>query len=161
MLGFISALLIYAPAFFHPFYISMTDINYNNKTKAVEVSVRIFTDDFEKTLRKSCNCKIDLLATGNENAMTAPVQSYIKKHLQLKIDGQIKELEFKGYQKEEESTWSYFEIKDINNVKRLDITNSLLHDYKEEQVNMLHIKANGKEVSDKLDFPKQNYSANF
>ena len=161
MLGFISALLIYAPSFFHPFYISMTDINYNNKSKAVEVSVRIFTDDFEKTLRKNCNCKIDLLVKGNENAMAAPVQSYIKKHLQLRIDGQSKEMEYKGYQQEDESTWAYFEIKDINSVKRLDIFNNLLHDYKQEQVNMLHLKVNGKEVSDKLDFPNKNYSTTF
>jgi hypothetical protein len=36
----------------HPFYISMVEINHNAKDATVEISVRIFTEDFEKTLQK-------------------------------------------------------------------------------------------------------------
>ena len=146
---------------FHPFYISMTDVNYNNKAKSVEVSVRIFTDDFEKTLRSNCHCKVDLLATSEKPSMEKLVNSYVLKHLQIKIDGQLRNLEFTGYQKEDESVWNYFVIKNVGQVKKIEIDNTLLHDYKSEQINMLHIKANGKEQSDKLDYPNKNYVVSF
>lgn len=145
----------------HPFFISMTDINYNNKNKAVEVSVRIFTDDFEKTLRKNCNCKVDLLNAPDKKAMENLVNYYVLKHLQIKINGQTQNLEFMGYQKEEESTWNYFQVKNVGQVSKIEINNTLLHDYKPEQINMLHIKANGKEQTDKLDFPASTYMATF
>ncbi|MDB5249030.1 MAG: hypothetical protein JWQ40_3424 [Segetibacter sp.] len=158
---FFTWLTIYTAAFFHPFYISMTEINYNNKSKALEVSVRIFTDDFEKTLRKNCNCKVDLLAQQDKNAMEKLVNAYVLKHLQIKVNGQLQNLEFAGYQQEEESTWNYFVVRNVTGVNKMEITNSLLHDYRPEQINMLHIMANGKEQSDKLDYPKKNYAINF
>src|SRR3954471_6824080 len=102
---FLMSLAIHAAVLLHPFYISMTEINFNNKTKSLEVSVRIFTDDFEKTLRKKCNCKVDLLAVNEKKAMERVVNDYVQQHLQFKIDGRPQPLEFAGYQQEEESTW--------------------------------------------------------
>lgn len=150
-----------ATLFVHPFYISMTDVNYNNRSKSVEVSVRIFTDDFEKTLRKNCNCKVDLLGAPDKKPMENLVNTYILKHLQVNVNGQQKNLEFSGYQQEDESVWCYFVVRNVDQVKRLDLKNTLLHDYRSEQINMIHIKANGKEQSDKLDYPESTYSMSF
>lgn len=147
--------------FFHPYYISMTDINYNNKAKSLEVSVRIFTDDFEKVMRKNCNCKVDLLKPQNKKATDVLINQYIQQHLQLKVNGQAKTLEFAGYQQEEESTWNYFQIKDVQQVKKIEMNNSLLHDYREEQINMVHFNINGKEQSDKLNYPDKGFSMSF
>jgi hypothetical protein len=158
---FLPWLIVRAVAFFHPFYISMTEINYNNKSKSLEVSVRLFTDDFEKTLRKNCNCKVDLLTKQDKKAMENLVNAYVLKHLQIKVNGQLQNLEFAGYQQEAESTWNYFQVKNVTQVGKMEITNSLLHDYREEQINMLHIMANGKEQSDKLDYPKSSYTITF
>jgi hypothetical protein len=159
--AFFQWLAIYASVLTHPFYISMTEINYNNKNNTVEVSVRIFTDDFEKTLRKNCNCKVDLLTPQDKKAMEKLVNIYVLKHLQIKVNGQLQNLEFAGYQLEEESIWNYFVIKNIQQVKGIEINNTLLHDYREEQINMLHIKANGKEQTDKLDYPDKLYTIRY
>lgn len=160
-MAFFTWLGICASAFFHPFYISMTEINYNNNAKTLEISVRIFTDDFEKTLRKNCNCKVDLLTKGDRKAMETHVSNYVKRHLQMKVNGQQQNLEFVGYQQESESTWNYFQVKNVTRLNKLELVNSLLHDYREEQINIIHVMANGKEQSDKLDFPNSNYAINF
>ncbi len=52
-------------------------------------------------------------------------------------------------------------VKDIPQVKKIEINNSLLHDYREEQINMLHININGKEQSDKLNYPYKSFSMSF
>lgn len=149
-------LMISMASVVHPFFISMTEINHNASGKSLEASVRIFTDDFEQTLRKNCNCRIELFNPTNKEALNKTVSIYIKNHLQVKIDGQPAELQFVGYQQEEASTWTYFEVKNVASVKKIAVTNSLLYDYKEEQINMVHIKANGKERSDKVDYPEKN-----
>lgn len=147
--------------FLHPFYVSMTDINYNDKAHTLEVSVRIFSDDFEKTLRKNCNCKVDLLNPPDKHPMEKLVNNYILQHLQIKVDGKMQSLELNGYQQEDESTWNYFLAKNVLQVKKIEINNTLLYDFRQEQINMLHLKANGKEQSDKLDYPESAYTATF
>jgi hypothetical protein len=52
-------------------------------------------------------------------------------------------------------------VKNINDVQKLNITNSLLHDYNTNQVNMIHAKANDKEYSTKLDYPNTSASFSF
>ena len=140
----------------HPFFISMTEINHNATNKTLEVSVRIYADDFEKALSKNCNCKIQLLKPTDKPAMDKAVSTYIANHLQIKVDGQPAALQYAGYQEEEGSIWTYFEVKNVASVKKVEITNSLLYEYKEEQINMVHVKANGKERSDKLDYPERS-----
>lgn len=161
MLPIFHWLTVFASVISHPFYLSMTEINYNNKSKAIEVSVRIFTDDFEKTLRKNCNCKVDLLNPSDSKSMEKIVGDYIKRRLQIKVNGNVHAIEFLGYQQEQESIWSYFVINNISQVKKIEVSNTLLHDYREEQINMLHIKANGKELTEKLDYPARMYSISF
>lgn len=152
--------LLYA-AVVHPFFVSMTDINYNSKDKELEISVRIFTDDFENTLRKYHTTKIDILHPANQEEMDGFVNDYIEKHLQLKVNGQPVQMNFVGYEQQSESIWAYFEVKSINAVQKIDIVNSLLHDYASNQVNMLHVRANNKEFSYKLDYPDTNTSFSF
>lgn len=152
-MAIINVLMVYMLSVSHPYFISMTDIRHNEKAKTIEVSVRIFTDDFEKTLRKNCACKVDLSAKGDKVVMGKLISNYITQHLQLAVDGKDKRCNYKGYQQEEESIWVYFEIEQQNKMNKIEVTNTLLHDYKQEQVNMIQIHANGKDQTEKLDFP--------
>lgn len=137
----------------HPFFISMTEVNYNSKTKIVEVSVRIFADDFEKTLAKSCNCKVDMLLASNKNANDKLIGNYIARHLAIAVDGKPVTLQYQGYQQEEGSIWSYFEVPNVTAFHKLSMQNNILYEYDNSQINMVHVKANGKEQSDKLEYP--------
>jgi uncharacterized protein DUF6702 len=147
--------------FIHPFFVSMTDINYNGKEKELEISVRIFTDDLENTLRKYHSLDIDIIHPADIKQMNGFVNAYIEKHLQLQVNDSSVQMSFLGYEEQSESIWSYFEVKNINNVQKLNITNSLLHDYNTYQVNMIHVKANDKEYSTKLDYPSTAASFSF
>ena len=149
-------------SFFHPFYISMTDINYNDKNHEVEVSIRIFTDDFENTLRKQhSNINIDIEHPANQTQMNGFVNDYIQHHLSFQINGKPAAMGFAGYEIENESIWTYFEIKDVSAVQKVVITNTLLHDYNENQINLIHIKANDKEQETKLNYPDSKAEFSF
>jgi hypothetical protein len=148
-------------AVLHPFYISMTDINHNASNKTLEISVRIFADDFENTLRKKCNCKVELTKPTDKAAMEKLVSGYITSRLNLKVDGQPVALQFAGFSEEDGSIWNFFEVKNVGSIRKLELFNNLLHDYSEQQVNMVHIKANGKQKTEKLDHPKNTYTTSW
>ena len=147
-------LLIAYTAMIHPFYVSMTDINYNDKNKSLEISVRIFTDDFEQTLRKSHQDKIDILHPANQELMNKYVSAYIQQHLQLKVNDKPVQLNFVGYEQQSESIWSYFEVQQVAQVNKLAIMNDLLHEYNNNQINMMHVKVKEAEKSNKLNYPE-------
>jgi undecaprenyl pyrophosphate synthase len=152
--------VLYA-AIIHPFFVSMTDINFNEKDKELEISVRIFADDFENTLRKYHTTKIDILHPADQQEMNGFVTEYIQKHLQLKVNGQPVQINFAGYEQQSESIWAYFEVKNITSVQKIDVTDSLLYDYSANQVNLVHVRANNKELSYKLDYPNASTSFSF
>jgi len=147
---------------YHPFFVSMTEMDYNAKDKELEVSVRIFTDDFENAIRKyHPGVKVDILHPASQEQMNQFVNDYIQKHLQLKINGASVQISFAGYEQQSESIWSYFEVKNITGIKKLDVTNSLLHDYNTNQINMMHVKVNDNEQNYKLDYPDKDVSFSF
>jgi len=149
-------------SFFHPFFVSMTEFDYDAKDKALDVSVRIFTDDFENTLRKlHPGIKVDILHPADKAQMNQFVTDYIQKHLQLQVNGKPVTISFVGYEQQSESIWSYFEVKGLTGVQKVEVMNNLLHDYNTNQINMMHIKVGEKEQSYKLDYPDNKTTFSF
>ncbi len=139
---------------FHPFFVSVTEIQHNAKEKILEVSCKIFTDDLEKTLRQNYPGKVDLLNPADKNAMNKLVTDYIKKHLQIIADGKFLNMQFIGYEKEEEATWSYLQITNVSTPRKIEVTDNILYEYKKEEINLLHVTVNGIRKSTKLDNPE-------
>ena len=139
----------------HPVYMSVTEIDHNAKDQTLEISCKIFTDDFEKTLRLSYNKVVDLIHPSDKTAMNKLVSEYVQKHLTVKVDGKNTNLQFLGYEQQEEGIISYFQAGHISTVKRLDITDNLLYEYKDQQISLLHVTVNGSRKSTKLVNPEE------
>lgn len=138
----------------HPYFVSTTEIEYNSGEKTLEVSCKMFTDDFEKALRITHKSNVDLLNAKNQEEANKLVADYLKKHLQVTVDGNMLDLKFLGYEKDGEVIWSYFQADKINQVKKVEVMNDILFEYKKEQTNLLHITVNGKRKSTKLNNPE-------
>lgn len=141
---------------FHPFYVSVIDISHNAKEATAEISVRIFTDDFEKTLHKFSGAKIDLTHPADKVFVDKQLAAYITQKLRLKINGQPVSLHYIGYEIQRESAWNYFEVTKVTSLKKLEVNCSLLYDFETGQTNIFHVKSNGVEKSFKLDYPLIN-----
>lgn len=141
----------------HPYFISMTEIEHDKTNNQLEVSVRIFTDDLEKTIRETYKGKVDILNKEEKANSEKLIQQYINKHLIIKADGKVLNLKFDGFESEEGSIWSYFEYDNITSIKNIEVTNTILYDYKEEQVNFIHVKSGGYDETTKLNYP-DNYT---
>ncbi len=139
----------------HPFYVSMCDINHNAKDKTLEISIRIFSDDLESTLKKNYSTSFDIIKPADRATVDKMISAYINSHLAVVIDGKNYQLNYLGYEIKDASAWCYFEIANISSIKSIGITNSLLHDFNKNQINLIHIKMNGKEKSHKLDYPQK------
>jgi hypothetical protein len=161
--GFIGAkeLLYEAGNGSHPFFVSVTEIQHTSNAKTLEISCKIFTDDFEKTLRKNYKIYVDLVNPKDKEAMNILVTTYIKQHLKISLNGKLLNLQYIGYEIDHEAVWSYFQVDNIAKIKIMDITNTLLLEYKRQQTNLLHVTVNGLRKSTRLNNPESKVSFKF
>jgi hypothetical protein len=145
----------------HPLYISVTEINHNAKDKILEVSCKIFTNDFEAVLEKIAKTKVDLSSPKDKAANDKLIAGYVARHLRLKVDGKEVELQFVGSEKEEDGTWSYFQVNDIAAARKIEAVNDLLYDGFNQQINIMHVTVGGQRQSTRLDYPDAKASFQF
>ena len=145
----------------HPFHVSVVEINHNAADKTLEISCKIFTDDFEKVLAKNYNTKVDLINPADKKAMDSVVKKYIFSHLSVSADGKLGNLIYVGFERAEEAVYSYVQIDNVPSVKKIDVTNKLMHDMFDDQVNIVHVVVNGNRKSTKLDYPSTATSISF
>lgn len=137
----------------HPLYITVTEISHNPKDKILEVSCKMFTNDFETVLEKTAGARVDLSATRDTSTTNKLIGAYVERHLRLRVDGKAAALHFVGSEKEEDGTWSYFQVNDVPAVKRIDVTNDLLYEGFPQEINIMHVTVGGQRQSTRLDFP--------
>jgi hypothetical protein len=142
----------------HPIFVSVTEINHNAAGKTLEISCKIFTDDLEQTLRLQNKTTVDLLNPASKQAMNVLVNNYIQKHLQVKADDKTTVLQFLGFEQQEEGIISYFEVKNIAVVKKLDVTNTILYEIKPQQMQIIHVMVGGERKSSRLNNPEEKVS---
>jgi len=149
------------PAYLHPIFVSVTEIEHNAAQKTLELSCKLFTDDLEKTLRMHTIEKIDLLNGLVKKQMEKLVNNYIQQHLQIRVDGKVVALQFIGFEQQEEGIVSFYQAGNVPLVKRFDIFNNLLYEYKTEQMGIMHVMVNGIRKSSKLNNPDTELSFTF
>ena len=140
---------------FHPFYVSVTEIVHNKTTGTIQVSVRIFFDDFERALEKKYKKNVNILKPASRKEVDELISTYIKDHLKVSANGKPVELKYLGYEIEEDAAWCYFETSKVNAVKLMNVENDILFEQHAAQSNMIHVIVNGKRKSTKLDNPKK------
>jgi hypothetical protein len=157
----LQVLILWWTVFFHPFFVSVTEINHNAKNHSVEVSCRMFYDDLERALEKQSHTHFDIVKPANRAQVNQLLNDYIKKHLIIKADGHVLNLSFIGYEIQEDGAWSYFEIKGINSIKKIEVHDDLLYTEHPEQINMLHVTVNGERKSTKVENPEADAVISF
>lgn len=142
-------------AFTHPFFVSVTEVEHNAQDKTLEISSKIFTDDLEAVLLKNYGTLVDFKKTNEKASQDKLVADYLKKHLVLKADGKPLNLDYVGFEEEREAIWVYCQVTGVATVKKLEMDISILHDYTNSQINLVHATVGGDRKSNKLDYPKR------
>ena len=145
----------------HPFYVSVTEINHNAAGKSLEVSCKFFAEDLEQILEKDYKTQLDISSAKDKAAFDKDIPDYVGKRLSLIVDGKTVGLKYVGFEKDKESAYAYFEVDNVASVKSISATNALLHDFIDQQINIMHVTVSGKRQSTKLDYPDTKASFNF
>lgn len=137
-LNYVFSVILLIQSIVHPFYISLTEIRYNPKEKSLEISQKIFRDDLENAFTEQYKAKVNFLTPGNKADLEKKIKKYILENNEIYINGQKIELNYLGYEIEEEAVWFYLEALKIPIPKTADIRNSILHKNFDTQQNVIN-----------------------
>ena len=126
--------------FLHPIHISVTEIEYSAKDKALQITSRIFIDDLETSIRaKRQEEKLDLMNPKNGFTTNQLVEEYLRSHLQIKVDGKVRPLRYLGSEKEDLALVCYIEVENFKKAKKIEVRNDIIMETHEDQSNLVHI----------------------
>lgn len=129
----------------HEFHTSIAEIEYNTKSRAFEVSLRVFIDDFEKGLGNISGKKETL---DNTNKHDKLIMDYINAHFyMLNRRGKKKAMSFIGKEFKVDAIWLYIEIPFRESLRKAKFNNSILMEHFNDQVNIINLKYKGKKES--------------
>lgn len=131
----------------HPFYISICQIDHNPDTRALEIAVRIFTDDLEQALESMGTDRLHLGTEREAEKADLYIGRYLAQQVVLEINGIRTEAVYLGKEVDDDGTWCFVEIGDIPELKTMTMTNTLLLETFEDQVNLVHVKAHDQKKS--------------
>jgi len=137
----------------HPFHVSVIEVNHNATDKTLEISCKIFTDDFEKILAKNYKTKVDLINPVNKAAMDSLVKKYIFSHLVISANGKPVSFQYLGFENDKEAAYGYIEVENVPVLNKISISTNMMYDQFQDQVNIMHVIVNGNRKSTKLNFP--------
>ena len=158
VISFVQWVMISMLTFFHPHHVSTTSIEFNPDDKTLEISIKLFADDLEKSLVKLNKGKVNVLNKSEYEKSAKLIDQYISQNLKLQVNGNKAVMNFVGFEEEKGNVLAYFEVININSFTSLKVQNSLLRDTEKQQVNIIQVKANGKTKSASLKYPATDHS---
>jgi hypothetical protein len=120
----------------HPFYVSVVELAHNKDAATLEISCKVFAEDAQAVLEKHDKSPVDFNDARQKEKLNGLLSEYIQKHLAVTADERAQRLRFVGFEQESESLYCYFEASGVPVVKTLRLTNSLLHDFTDKQINI-------------------------
>ena len=150
----------------HPFHVSVTEINHNAGDKTLEITCKIFRDDFEKALIQNYpvnvpKMSIDLINPSDKAAMEKLVNEYIQKHLVIRADGKTIAYSGLGFEREDDAIYCYLQADNITSIKKIELTNTILYELFTDQLGIMHVTVGGNRKSSKLNYPNSQASFSF
>lgn len=135
--------LIYSLSAFtsaHKYYLSITEIEYAEEQKSLQIISRIFVDDFQKLLQTRYDESVELIRGKNNQQTNLYIERYFEDKLKIEINNKTLPLKFIGKRYEDDLIICYFEATDVENFDKVSVTNLILTDLYQEQKNLIHFK---------------------
>ena len=131
----------------HKYYLSLTDIEYNQETKSYQIIINVFMDDIELALNKDYN--IDLRLTSKNELKNASFyfHKYLREKLTFKSGNKNLNFNYLGNEYEGDLVFFYLEIENINSPDHLEVTNKILTEHFADQKNVVKLKVGKKRRS--------------
>ena len=137
----------------HPYHVGSVELNYNSRSKTMEVTGRFFMDDLEDALNAHFKRKFRFMDKSKKTEIEVALKKYLQEHLKVRINNQNVTLHYLGHQEERESVELFLESSTLPLPKKVETSVSCLYNLYDDQMNIVHVILNGKRKTAKANYP--------
>lgn len=127
----------------HDFHVSITQVDYNAQTAALEFTVKIFVDDLEGSIAALGGGQLHLGESNQVSNADSILYAYLQNRMAMEVNEQPRVMTYIGSEVEEDAVWCYLEIGQVDRFSSIKITNRILMERFDDQANVVHIQAHG------------------
>ncbi|HMO32638.1 MAG TPA: hypothetical protein PKE63_04330 [Lacibacter sp.] len=142
----------------HPYYVSVTELDYRPEEKQLQIACKIFTDDLEEALRGQAGRRVDLLKGTSRPDNDTLVVAYLRQHLKIMLDGKTFPFRFVGSEINEDATWNYLLIEHAPAFSQATVFIDILYKERKDQINILHFRNRNQRQSYRLVNPDDTHT---
>ena len=132
--------VLFVQATIHPYYVSTMEIDYRPDRSALQITIRVFTDDWQLMLNTDYDQELRLDPDSDAAQTVIHSSDYLQKEIELKLNDNKVQPVFLGREYQDDQIVFYLEIKDVAEVKTLTVSNSILFEVLDGQQNIVRIK---------------------
>ena len=139
-------IFLFGCLFAHPFHSSITSLKFNDNSRSIEITMRVFANDLEKTINQINDLNMIIDNDDNKKDVDSLIFNYINKTIFLSINEKECELSWIGKEFETDIVWLYLEILDVDKkIKKIISENRFLFSSFEDQLNIMNFNIHGKQ----------------
>jgi hypothetical protein len=122
----------------HPFYVSIATLHYNQESRALEITLKVFTDDLEASIKNLTKKTLNLGFDNQLKDSKSILETYCTETINISNSNKTQIMNFLGFENEDDVTYLYFEVGDIS--APLDVSCTFLTETFDEQVTIFNLE---------------------
>ena len=133
----------------HPFHATYTEVDWNAKTKVLEVALRVQPEDLDRVLSLRTKRKIDIEKTKGVDKL---IQKYLAEV--FLVEPKLKQpvaIRWVGKEISSKEAWLYFEISRPQGINGLKLLNRIFLEILPDQVNTVRVRQGTQRVTLRFD----------
>jgi hypothetical protein len=136
----VSVLIFLCSGLFHPVHISLSTIDIDPETSEINVSIKLFADDFECMVNQKYNTKLKLMEQVDPGQDIYFINRYIDSSFVLSVNGkEIAGLDYLRNEMNEGAIWLYYRHECGTRIESVSLINSLMCELFQDQTNLVII----------------------
>ncbi len=127
----------------HKYYVSLTEIEYVEAQKSVQIISNIFIDDLEGEMDKKYHKTFNIGTKQEVDSIDFYFKKYLHQNFHITVNDSINKYNYIGKEYEDNIVHFYLEIPNIQKLNSIQIINTSLFQSFENQQNIIKIKVKG------------------
>jgi hypothetical protein len=138
---------LFVQATVHPYYVSTLEIDYRPDRAALQITMRVFTDDWQLMLNTRYDKTLGLDPDTDTEQVVTYSADYLQQHLELNLNGTDVTPKLLGREYQDDQLVLYLEVASVAKLQTLVVSNRILFAELEGQQNIIRIKTPTKRKS--------------
>ena len=123
----------------HEFYVSLSEIRFNQESECLEVSLRFFPNDMDRALKEHFGINTSLISELEHESADSLLGIYLHDLFRIELSGVSVPLSYLGKEAESDVMWCYLESDPLEKPVEITVHNAILCEIFEDQVNIIQV----------------------